>query len=79
MSRSSLSSPDQPFDCSLRRPLDLSPDFVAGDTWQLLYLDRSKFPVNLEWLVGVDGTLVNTPKAGGELNRFVGRGLNPDG
>lgn len=40
-------------------------------------------PVNLEWLVGLDGTLVNNPAVGGEsyllTTRVSGFGLIEDG
>lgn len=62
-------------DLALREPLDLGVDLEEGDTWQALQRGVGHLPVNLEWLVGLLGSLVNKPAVGGESNRLMNRVL----
>ena len=36
-----------------------------------MHSDVPHLPVNLEWLVGLDGTLVNNPAVSGKLNLLM--------
>ncbi|PNX62176.1 hypothetical protein L195_g061027, partial [Trifolium pratense] len=57
----------------LELPLDLFFDLETGWRRQPVHRDVQHLPVNLEWLVGLEGTFVKSPAVGGESNRLMNR------